>query len=297
MLTPKNSYTSFLQRKPTTNDIEATLLIKDLQNNIKDITINLSEDVDNLISAISLAKGINQEQIKLIFKGLELKNGEKLDKYDLYSGCEIFMLKRLKKPVILFYNFTPNEKLIVEVKLNPDLWQLDKAYPRPLSQDSGNIIWEMTYLKDNSLMVLNKHYPYLYWDANIIDNKYLIESNLMQKFFCCVSEAVEDRLDDVLEAKGLNALERFDLITFWLPELKVKKYLKFSFLEAKLYDKLAEMNITPKPNKLLRVILLFVPLDEIEEDNICISDIHKFERNNIDSTVIEWGGINLLNIK
>ena len=295
-----------------------SLHIKDLQGEPCEIeNVTPSFTVDEIIKKISKSKDINEEQVKLIYRGLELKLGETLENYGIHSESEISMLKRLKKPIVLFYNYFSDEIIKVDVKLNGELWRFDQIYPKPKRQDSVNVTWEMAiqgnkYIECNNIlkdMDTMRNYPYLFWDANIIDSSYANLNKYLD--YICMSETVEDKLDRVLEDKGLNIRERFDLITFWLPELKAKKYVKFGFIDEGDYDKLATMDINPKPVIVLRVILVFLPTNDIEEKQnkdikkplLNLDNINKKinqttyiipKRNNSERTVIEWGGINLL---
>jgi len=292
---PKENIHPLLKKYGRNEDI--IVKIKDLQGEVLEVNINTGDTVEMLIEDISSAISINKEQIKLIYRGLELQNEDSLEKYGVIQNCEIHMLKRLKKPIILFYNYKPGENISVKIKLD-NIWRFDKVYPKPKSLDSSNLHWEMIFKGNNSLRDpnTNKSYPYLFWEANIIDNTY-VNSKLLDNYFCCDSNVIEDFLDDILIQKGLNSLERFDLITFWLPELKSKKFVKFNFLDSEVYDKMSVMEIQPKPKQLIRLILIFISVNNFETSNISLKDIKKIDRHLDEETVVEWGGINLLHIK
>ena len=278
--------------------------IKDLHSTITEVSVDPKCTIDNLIDTLigrkeepSQFESINKEQVKLFFKGLELKNDQKLTEVGIIDGSMLYMLKRLKKPVILFYNYEHGENISVKIKLDCNLWRFDKVYPLPKKQDSNNLIWEVIYHENNKLInpLTKRQYSSLFWEANITGVTYMENCNVftLEKFFCCASSDIEDFLDNILDHIGLNTQERFDLISYWLPELKGKTYIKFSFLDQEVYNKIALMEIKPMPKKILRVILIFLPVETYEESTLSISEIPNFDRSQKESTVIEWGGLNL----
>ena len=115
-------------------------------------------------------------------------------------------------------------------------------------------------------------------------------------FYCFSSKDICIQLDKILMKKGMNCNERQDFITFWLPELISKSNVIISFLPFEIYDSFANLKISPKPSKIIRIFMLFKPVDfqsnsqnfrdYIIEENI--------ERENYNNTlVVEWGAMNL----
>ena len=72
---------------------------------------------------------------------------------------------------------------------------------------------------------------------------------------------------------------------YWLPYMQKNPYNLITF-QNETYEELVHLEISPKPENILRVFMVFQPLDtpiETEEP-----EISAFERYGF--TVVEWGG-------
>ncbi len=186
-----------------------------------------------------------------------------------FTGCEND--KMTKKPVIYLY---PTSEQSVSVKLDYN-GELTCTYPE--YKDGWNVIAE----PDGTLTNIEnkREYSYLYWEG-ISKNQWD-----MSKGFVVKGEDTEEFLQEKLEYMGLTPREYNEFIVYWLPIMQENKYNLITFAGEE-YENLAELNITPKPDSILRVMMLFKSLDkpiEIEEQ-----EIKSFERKGF--TVIEWGG-------
>ncbi len=186
-----------------------------------------------------------------------------------FTGCEND--KMTKKPVIYLY---PTSEQSVSVKLDYN-GELTCTYPE--YKDGWNVIAE----PDGTLTNIGdkRKYSYLYWEG-ISKNQWD-----MSKGFVVKGEDTEEFLQEKLEYMGLTPREYNEFIVYWLPIMQENKYNLITFA-GEDYENLAKLNITPKPDSILRVMMLFKSLDkpiEIEEQ-----EIKSFERKGF--TVIEWGG-------
>ena len=86
---------------------------------------------------------------------------------------------------------------------------------------------------------------------------------------------------------GLNEKEKTDFITYWLPVLLRNKLSLCTFQTKKFFENY-ELNISPKPDSLIRVFLTIKKLDTLV--NIKEQKLESVERKGF--TVIEWGGSN-----
>jgi hypothetical protein len=105
------------------------------------------------------------------------------------------------------------------------------------------------------------------------------------KGFCVKGEDTAEFLAETLEKIGLTPREANEFIIYWLPILEKNEYNLISF-QQEAYTDTAELEITPKPDSLLRVFMAAKPLDapvEIEPQ-----EFEGFERNGF--TAVEWGG-------
>ncbi|WP_346935707.1 hypothetical protein [Clostridium sp.] len=186
-----------------------------------------------------------------------------------FTGCT--KEEMTKKPVIYLY---PTSEQSVRVKLD---YKGDLTCTYPEYKDGWNVIAEpdgtLTNIEDK------REYSYLYWEG-ISRNQWD-----MSKGFVVKGEDTEEFLQEKLEYMGLAPREYNEFIVYWLPIMQENKYNLITFAGEE-YENLAELNITPKPDSILRVMMLFKSLDKptkIEEQ-----EIKSFERKGF--TVVEWGG-------
>ena len=127
----------------------------------------------------------------------------------------------------------------------------------------------------------NQEYSYLFWEG-IPKNK--IEWNL-SKGFIVKGEETKIFLQQKLSELGLTPKEYNEFIVYWYPLMKNNKYNLIHFAD-KQYTDNASLTINPKPDSILRVFMVYKPLEQpidIEEQKI-----KPFERKGF--TVVEWGG-------
>jgi hypothetical protein len=175
------------------------------------------------------------------------------------------------KPVIYLY---PTSEQTVSVKLDYT-GKLTCTYPE---YKDG---WEVKAKPDGTLTSIsdNREYSYLFWEG-ISDTKYD-----MSKGFVVKGSETETFLKEKLEYLGLKPKEYNEFIVYWLPILRENKYNLITFA-GKEYENAARLAITPKPDSILRVMMVYKPLDrpaKIEEQ-----ELKPFERKGF--TVVEWGG-------
>ena len=66
-----------------------------------------------------------------------------------------------------------------------------------------------------------------------------------------------DFLEDALTRLGLNARERCDMITYWLMQLEASPFNAIQFVDTQYYARSAELDITPSPDVVIRVFMVF----------------------------------------
>ena len=95
----------------------------------------------------------------------------------------------------------------------------------------------------------------------------------------------ETFLEEKLKFLGLNDKEKTDFITFWLPVLLKNKLSLCSFQSKEFFEHIP-MNVSPKPDTLIRIFLTIKKIDapiEVKEQKL-----ERHERKGF--TVVEWGG-------
>ena len=196
-----------------------------------------------------------------------------------------------RKPVILLYNYKENEHITVSLALKNPKEKFVSVYPIPRDLKENSAKWNMIFKENEKLQFSEnqKFYPYLFWESTNLEK----ENFSLNKFICLKSSEVEEKLDEILERKGLNFKERCDMITFWLAELKSSEFVKIGFLNEKVYESLFPLEICPQPANILRIFMIFENCDQEEKSTMENLDngANNFARNG--PTVVEWGGMNL----
>ena len=194
-------------------------------------------------------------------------------KNEEYNKC--IRNRVLRKSVIYLY---PKETMDISVQLNIKNSKFTTIYPK----FNGKNTWNVRAKPNGDILIKDKTYPYLFWEAESYAPQ---ETN---EGFIVSEKNAEKFLEEKLELLGLNEKEKTDFITYWLPVLLRNKLSLCSFQSKKFFDNL-ELNITPKPDSLIRVFLTIKKLDtpiNIKEQKLVSNERKGF-------TVIEWGGSDL----
>jgi hypothetical protein len=177
------------------------------------------------------------------------------------------------KPVIYLY---PEQTTDVSVKLYP---QGGFTVTEPAYDGGWNVRatskGELTNLKDG------KTYPYLFWEGR----GGLYETP--KQGFVVAQKDVHAFLVEKLSALGLNAQERADFIEFWEPRMTGSRYYFVTFLGNRAMDALAPLDVVPKPDTVIRVLMDFLPL----EKPISVEGFTIRTPKRDGFTLVEWGGV------
>jgi len=177
-----------------------------------------------------------------------------------------------RKPVIYLY---PKETMDISVQLNIKNSKFTTIYPK----FNGRNTWNVRAKPNGDILIKDKIYPYLFWEAESYTPDEINEG------FIVSEENAEKFLEEKLDILGLNEKEKTDFITYWLPVLLRNKLSLCSF-QSKTYFDNFELNISPKPDSLIRV---FLTIHKLESPiNIKEQKLESNERRGF--TVIEWGG-------
>lgn len=194
--------------------------------------------------------------------------------YNFYciGPSENFELFCSGKPVIYLY---PKQKTEVTVVVKPR--KIDKSVPE---YKDG---WQITAYPNGDLYnpADGKTYPYLFWEGK--SDKPTIDKT---KGFVIKKEQVEDFLNEKLKQLGLNQKETNDFIDYWAPRMKNEPNVYIYFMPQSDFDRLIPIEITPEPDTIIRIYMLFKSLREpisVQEQEIITPERKGF-------TVVEWGG-------
>lgn len=186
----------------------------------------------------------------------------------LLTGCTDM---KSEKPVIYLY---PEQEQEVYVQLELD-GEFTCTYPE---YDNG---WKVKAYPDGTLrdQVTGKEYNYLFWEGTS-ETEYDLSRG-----FVVEGKDTAGFLEEKLAYLGLNEKERNEFIVYWLPRMEDNKYNLITF-QGKAYTEHAKLKISPEPDSILRVFMVYKPLDKAID--IPEQELEPFEREGF--TVIEWGG-------
>lgn len=175
------------------------------------------------------------------------------------------------KPVIYLYAEEETE-ITVQLAINGEL---TVTYPQ--YQDG----WHVIAQPDGTLtdVATGKEYSYLFWEGES-DVEYDLSEG-----FVVAGEDTAQFLQETLAAMGLTPREYNEFIVYWLPKMQDNPYNLITF-QGEAYTDNAVLNISPAPDSVLRVFMVFKPLQE--KIDIPEPEITGFVREGF--TVVEWGG-------
>ena len=183
----------------------------------------------------------------------------------------------VRKPILYLY---PEEESVIEVKfIKPE--KLTCTYPK------YEQAWQVTAKPDGSLIdnKTGRSLYALYWEGN---GK--IETNGKEGFVVKGSETIPF-LEEKLKILGLNEREANEFIIYWLPELQKNNYNYIRFAELEEINQEMPIEISPKPDTLIRVLMQYKGLDELIE--VKEQKLKYSERKGY--VAIEWGGTEIKN--
>lgn len=184
-------------------------------------------------------------------------------------------MSKARAPIIYLY---PEEKMEVNVclALNGDL---TSSYP-DYDHEKG---WIITAYPDGTLIDKNgRKYTYLFWEGNLA-----IKPDLSHGF-CVKGEETANFLEHALKQLGLSDKEANAFIMYWLPQMEGNKYNVITF-QTIAYEKAASLKITPEPDTIIRVNMLWYPSNtNVNINPQELSSINPSTRKGF--TVVEWGG-------
>ena len=174
------------------------------------------------------------------------------------------------KPIIYLY---PEKKTLVTVKLGyPN--NLTTTYPKYKNE------WKVLANPNGDLKDENNTYYGLYWEGyNVINPSF-------EDGFIVKGKDAINFLEEKLTILGLNYKERNEFIIYWLPKLENNKYNLIRFETMENINKNMPLEITPKPDTIIRVLMEYKPLNEkisIKKQKLSTPKRRGF-------TVVEWGG-------
>lgn len=182
---------------------------------------------------------------------------------------------KIKKPLILLY---PEKSMDVSVRISYAPWFF-ATFPEYDEKEKG---WQVTAYPDGNLLDKKSGQETygLFWEWNPGLNHFDIS-----RWFVVKWSEIRNFLYTKLTEIGLNTKEKSDFIMFWYPKIQYYPYVQITFAGSDYTDG-AKLNISPKPDSLLRVFMVAKPLLEYKE--LPKQTFEVFLRKGF--SVVEWGG-------
>lgn len=174
------------------------------------------------------------------------------------------------KPVIYLY---PEKETNVNVKVGASI---DVSIP---PYKNG---WQVTAYPDGAIKTDGRVWDYLFWEGQGFGMYPEIKSGFVVK-----QGELRQTLESHLSQLGLNKKEKADFIDFWMSNLPKTPYVRLSWLMTADMNKLAPLDISPKPQTLIRIFLDYEGLQR--PISIKPQKLTTIPRKGF--TVVEWGGL------
>ncbi|MDR0221899.1 MAG: hypothetical protein LBI54_10930 [Lachnospiraceae bacterium] len=177
------------------------------------------------------------------------------------------------KPVLYLYPPTATDVAVTLAYQG----RLTVTYP---AYDNG---WSVRAYPDGHL--INKadglEYSYLFWEGYPDEAEWWD----LSEGYCIAGVDTASFLQSKLSELGLTPREYNEFIVYWLPQMQDNPYNLVTF-QWEEYEALAPLTITPTPDSVLRVFMVFAPLEKPVEIK-APAERPAFARSGF--TVVEWG--------
>ncbi|KAI0320968.1 hypothetical protein OF83DRAFT_1102246 [Amylostereum chailletii] len=304
-------------------DVPQTFIFRVLSFNIT---------VDSLKAKCEDKLGLSVGKFRMIYAGESLADDHTLHYYGIENESEIWLyLRQLGgKPVIYLFPPRPVEDVVVTLGLAPS-WSFSAIYPtaKDVHSNDGFQTIEWTNEADRSFRISSgKRSAYSFRPfASLADDSHddfststnptpttdeavpfdPAHARLSPEDSVVVDiDALPAYLDRTLKTLCLHTEARNSFITYWLPALNKHQHVALRFLPQQAYEGAAPMTVTPAPDLVTRVFMLFKGVETSDLPawaeavgpahhegywrNIVGLDTGRWEDRRL-FRVLEWGGM------
>jgi len=195
-----------------------------------------------------------------------------MGEYVVLQRSDLFETGGCAKPVVYLY---PQQQTTVSVRVGARVSVSDPLYT---ANGWQNVIAEPS----GALSYEGKTYGSLFWEGKGYGGYPGVTSGTIVS-----SGQVVATIKSQLKAQGLNAKETADFLAYWQPKLPKTPYVRLTWFDTAQMNILAPLNISPRPQTVIRVFLDFDGLQKPE--NMPPQQFVAPARQGF--TVVEWGGL------
>ncbi|EQB55333.1 ubiquitin family protein [Colletotrichum gloeosporioides Cg-14] len=304
----------------------------------KTITVDTkaSASVAELKNLLYESEGVPPEGQRLIFQGKQMTDIRTLASYSVKNNDSIhFVLAyRGAKPAIYLMSPAKLSAVTVDVTLTKH-WEFSILYPivePAILSGKSRAKWQVSVSPDGTLETLEASGPnlecsYLFWEAEAIAGDSIAPElvadfpfNPQRPLLCfegptALILSFDDflpYLDKVLQTLTLTPAMRTEFIVYWLPKfIKIRdrgQDIAFDFVPQSDFQKVAHLEIEPRPDTVARVFLIFRGTFKQTHGQKTLAELEDIDwsaRIGIDVAgmkdagtfrALEWGGMEVITV-
>ncbi len=195
---------------------------------------------------------------------------DQLGEQNIFTNGHLGPQAECGKPVIYLY---PEETTTISVKLDALVTKSEPLY------ENG---WVVEATPQGVLTHKSGQYTSLFWDG-YGNGEY---PKLEKGFVVPTSEAL-DTMGEHLFIMGFNKTEVAEFKEFWKDHLPTEPYTKFSWIQTKEMQKLAALDVQPRPQTVIRAFVDYTGVSE----PLTIEPQVLESRERVGYVLTEWGGL------